>query len=397
MALPIVTLPNTTTQDDDEYTPYDMRVKVREDITPGAPNMADPANSEAKPFTVKGQVYTKRPVYRDAINDLSDKAKGEYTRIQSEFREKNGREMDREVANIRAQLAAGDLTKDQAKKLAWGLRKNRDLALAKDVAKESGEPDKWRDYYAPTTRFDIVRPEQARKVRLDYVNFARDFAVKDNDARDINYPGRARMAKYLSRRFGYVQDRKTGVWGEPPSPQERFVQTVKEGPAVPPPTDANRTVSVTRIEPRPVSRNNGQRMVQDYRRAVLSDAVDNYLAEVEMANEVQNLYRPYSVVRTGPTGGFPDRVRVREELTPRVNMNRAPSRMETVRVITPINKGRYEEIRATRDRILSQTTGPLGPAIKRRPYEGPQWKRRYEKFRDLELPPTRYPHDWPRR
>ena len=351
-----------TTQDDEMYTPYDLMIKVGEEITPGAPNMADPANADAKPFTVGGYVYTKRSVYRHATNDLSDAARRTYVRLQQEFREKHGRDMDHDVAAIRAQLATGDLTKAQAKQLAWGLRKNRDIAIAKEVAKESADTKvDWKDYYVPTKREDVVDPKRSREGLLAYMNA--DSATVD--------PRQPYQSRYLSRRYGFVRSPTLGTWGEI-SPEAQA-----GGPAYP---STRLTGGV-----------------------VTSPALDDYLGAIEIAEEARNLYRPFSGVREGPYGATPDRVRLSVDTTPRGDRR---NRVVRASVEERPLLMRYPELearkRAARDAVLPKTAGrPLGPAVRRAPYEGPsRWTRLWEPVRSLRnfisrgLPPTHYPHDW---
>lgn len=72
-----------------------------------------------------------------------------------------GANMDREALNLRVMYEYAKTGKegarsiDQIRKLAWQVRRNRDIATAREVAREYsealGKPVDWRDAYVPTT------------------------------------------------------------------------------------------------------------------------------------------------------------------------------------------------------------------------------------------------------
>lgn len=170
--------------------------------------------------TPDGEFYYERPAVRNdfAMNPESMKA---YKNIQDIARmtlaDKDGkpREMDHEVAVIRAKLQSGEFTKEQAKEVAWKLRKSRDIQMAKRVAAQltsemarNGEwkpGDRgvtWRDVYVPTTKESLAKARTAgyKGVR-DEINYMVDYAL----AKAEDMVDRDRMQRriaYLAARHG---------------------------------------------------------------------------------------------------------------------------------------------------------------------------------------------------
>lgn len=97
----------------------------------------------------------------DLYGMMSEKAQERYDILQHEHMAKKGRAMDHDVAMIRAMLATGDIDRDRAKQLAWGLRHERDRALAGRMAAKENElrgagTAKADDYYVQAAVNDPV-------------------------------------------------------------------------------------------------------------------------------------------------------------------------------------------------------------------------------------------------
>lgn len=127
---------------------------------PGDPVYVTHTPSEGE-VIVDGVVYREEQVLVNRLRDLSDAAMSASDDIQIRHVMETGRTMDRDVAAIRALLSVGEITRDEARKIAWELRESRDVSLAKELARRHGGP--WGDYYFETTKDTLGLRESLRK------------------------------------------------------------------------------------------------------------------------------------------------------------------------------------------------------------------------------------------
>jgi hypothetical protein len=169
----------------------------------------------------KGSWVYDTPVFRNDFQMNSESMKA-YKNIQDIARQHladtNGkpREMDHEVAVIRAKLQSGEFTKEQAKEVAWNLRKRRDIERAERVAqnltaemaregrwKPGDRGVTWQDVYVPTTKEMLSRYRAGgRKAVVEEINdVVTNRALRD--AEDMVQRDRMlNRAAYLADRFG---------------------------------------------------------------------------------------------------------------------------------------------------------------------------------------------------
>lgn len=161
-----------------------------------------------------GRFYYDKPVVASdfRMNPASEKA---YRNIQDIARSTLGRDMDHEVAVIRAKMQSGEFSREQARETAWRLRERRDIERAERVAarltsdmanegrwKPGDRGVTWRDVYVPTT------PEMlARRKANGWLNAVRDEIndVVTNRINLVDEETRERMlhrAAYLADRVG---------------------------------------------------------------------------------------------------------------------------------------------------------------------------------------------------
>lgn len=204
---------NPETYESEEEPSFERTVGyAREPLSPEAARDIPDAVEE------NGKFYYDRPVTRSDFAMSPESARA-YRNLQDIARQtladKDGkpREMDHEVAVIRAKLASGEFTKEQAKEVAWKLRKSRDIQRAKRVAaqltsemardgrwKPGDRGVTWRDVYVPTTKESLAKARTAGyKGIRDEINYMADYALaKAEDMMD-----RDRML----RRLAYLADR----------------------------------------------------------------------------------------------------------------------------------------------------------------------------------------------
>lgn len=140
---------------------------------------------------------------------LSEKEKAEFDRLTREGKNPG----DRKVRMLRAMLAAGERSRDDVKALAWAERKNRDIAMAKEVARaEEGKADNWQDYYVPTSAGmtardarEAVAGDIGRHVDWLRGNYERRAAAGDGRGSERamdRLKAFRKKAQYLARRYG---------------------------------------------------------------------------------------------------------------------------------------------------------------------------------------------------
>lgn len=119
---------------------------------------------------------------------------------------------------------------DDIRKLAWQVRRNRDIATAREVAKEYsdtlGRPVDWRDVYVPTTVPMLSRESPMVEFTPQSVNGSysgmggRTLTRAEAIAREINTamkgsnysdPTMFYRAEYLAKRFGLAPETRTGT------------------------------------------------------------------------------------------------------------------------------------------------------------------------------------------
>ena len=153
-----------------------------------------------------GKYYRKAPVTRDNLSLTTRAETDAYGRIQKDFAAVNGRDMDRDVAAIRARLDAGTITKTQAKDLAVALRRKRDIALAKETShdyhvshglssKESDLGEDWTKFFVDTGEAGQLVKRDGKRRLLSAMNQSVSSHGEGSDE--------AKRSMTLARRFGF--------------------------------------------------------------------------------------------------------------------------------------------------------------------------------------------------
>ena len=153
-----------------------------------------------------GKYYRKAPVIRDNLSLTTRAETDAYGRIRKDFAAANGRDMDRDVAAIRARLAAGTITKTQAKGLAVALRRKRDVALAKETShdyhvshglspKESDLREDWTRFFVDTGEAGQIVKRDGKRRLLSAMNRSVSSHGEGSDE--------AKRSMTLARRFGF--------------------------------------------------------------------------------------------------------------------------------------------------------------------------------------------------
>lgn len=140
---------------------------------------------------------------------LTEREQAEFDRLTKE----GVNPRDTRVRALRAMLAAGERKREDVKALAWSERKNRDIAMAKEVARaEEGKADNWQDYYVPTSAAmagNGARASVAEDVgkRADWLRGRYELREGVGDTRGAeramdDLKAFRKKARYLARRYG---------------------------------------------------------------------------------------------------------------------------------------------------------------------------------------------------
>lgn len=217
---------------DEDQTAYDAAKS--EARKRGVPDVYDEPGYETDPKTRK----TRKRWDLLELNDAERKW-SESNSTESIDRIRNrGAKMDRQALNLRIMYeyakagGKGARSVDDIRKLAWQVRRNRDISTARKVAEDYsevlGKPVDWRDAYVPTTvpmlagtstvREFVPPPDEtrvgsdlllARPARMTSRKLSRAeaMAMEIGDAmKRSGYgdPGALLRAEYLAKRFGLV-------------------------------------------------------------------------------------------------------------------------------------------------------------------------------------------------
>lgn len=151
-----------------------------------------------------GKYYQKVPEKIDRLALTTGAERDALAKIQAEFRAVRGRDMDNEVAAIRAKLSAGTIQKDEARQLARTLCRSRDIKAAKAAAfqfwSETGAPNgkhpramaesDWKRFYVNTEKLGVLAAKHGIQSVVDVVNTSPEGSLYDI------------MNRTIARRFG---------------------------------------------------------------------------------------------------------------------------------------------------------------------------------------------------
>lgn len=223
---------------DEDQVKYDaMKAEARDR---GVPDVYDEPGYKTDPATGKTRKYWDRL----ELNEHERKWLESNTTDSIERIRRRGKGRDEQALNLRVMYeyakAGGEGARsiDEIRNLAWAVRRNRDIATAREVAKEYsealGKPVDWRDAYVPTTVPMLSREStvtefrerpKSQRVAQDLIvsgpggltrrklSRAEAMAMEVNEAmKKSGYvdPTMLLRAEYLAKRFGLEAVSQTG-------------------------------------------------------------------------------------------------------------------------------------------------------------------------------------------